>query len=78
MATNSLRYRYGKMVVEVKRISEISPYVSRYECLVRGYGHGSHVPRKIYTFKTETTAKAARIAIEMYRIDYPENGQEKH
>ena len=65
MAHNAQKYRYGNLVVEVCRLEEKDGGKSKYKCLVRGYGHKE--PRETYEVETETTAKASRIALEIYK-----------
>ena len=76
MATNfSQQYRYGGLVVEVQRLSEMTGGKCRFQCLVRGYGHGNPAPRKKYDVQAETNAQASRKALQLYNTEY---GQEKH
>ena len=74
MGNNGQNYRYGKLVVEVRRIIDI-PNCGRFQCLVRGFGHGNTAPRETYVMDTETPAIASRNALQMYINKY---GQEKH
>ena len=67
MAHNAQKYRYGNLVVEVCRLEEKDGGKSKYKCLVRGYGHNNKEPRGTYEVETETTAKASRIALEIYK-----------
>ena len=74
MAHNAQKYRYGGLVVEVVKIAAVSDYMGKFQCLVRGYGHGNPAPRKKYTVEAETNAKASRIALQMYNVDTNKNG----
>ena len=74
MAFNAQKYRYGGLVVEVVKIMAVSDYMGKFQCLVRGYGHGNTAPRKKYTVEAETNAKASRIALQMYNVDTNRNG----
>ena len=67
MAHNAQKYRYGNLVVEVCRLEEKAGGKSKYKCLVRGYGHNNKEPRGTYEVETETTAKASRIALDLYK-----------
>lgn len=69
MASSTQSYRYNGMVVDVRRIVELDGEKSRFQCLVRGYGHGNPAPRKKYTVEAETNAQASRIAFQMYKVD---------
>lgn len=70
MGRNTQKYRYGDLIVEVWRISDVSLYVGRFQCLVRGYGHGNTAPREIYIVDAETNAKASRNALQRYKDEY--------
>ena len=70
MAFAVQKYRYGGLVVEVAKIVAVSDYMGKFQCLVRGYGHGNPAPRKKYTVEAETNAKASRIAVQMYIDKY--------
>ena len=74
MAFAVKKYRYGGLVVEVAKIVAVSDYMGKFQCLVRGYGHGNTAPRKKYTVEAETNAKASRIALQMYNVDTNRNG----
>lgn len=69
------KYRYGGLVVEVQRLSELTGGKARFQCLVRGFGHGNPTPRKKYDVQAETNAQASRKAVQLYNNEY---GQEKH
>lgn len=75
MAFAVQKYRYGGLVVEVVKILAVSDYMGKFQCLVRGYGHGNQAPRKKYTVEAETNAKASRIALQMYNAEYGQNKQ---
>ena len=74
MAYNAQKYRYGGTVVEVYKIKTISEYKSKFQCLVRGYGHNNPAPRETFVMDTETPAIASRKAVQMYINKY---GKEK-
>ena len=74
MAFAVQKYRYGGLVVEVAKIVAVSDYMGKFQCLVRGYGHGNPAPRKKYTVEAETNAKASRLALQMYNVDTNRNG----
>ena len=74
MAYSVQKYRYGKLVVEVTKIVAISDYMGKFQCTVRGQGHDKTQPRKKYTVEAETNAKAARVALQMYNVDFNRNG----
>lgn len=61
------KYRYGQLVVEVSRVSDVSETIRKFQCTVRGYGHNNPTPRKTYFIDAETNAKASRIALEKYK-----------
>lgn len=69
MGHNTQKYRYGNFIVEVQRLNEISTDKSRFECLVRGYGHGNPAPRETYIIIASTNAQASRNAFELYKQD---------
>lgn len=69
------KYKYGAFVVEVFSIRE-NAETKTYTCLVRGFGHGNHAPRKEYTIDAETNAKASRIAIQRYKEEINRDGKE--
>lgn len=64
------KYRYGDMVVEVAKIVDVTENIRKFQCLVRGFGHGNQTPRKQYIIETETNAKASRLALQMYKQEY--------
>ena len=74
MANDTQKYRYGKLVVEVRRIMDVANG-GRFLCLVRGFGHGNPAPRKEYDVQAQTNAQASRKAVQLYNNEY---GQEKH
>ena len=69
------KYRYGGLVVEVAKMVDLDENMRKFQCLVRGYGHNNPAPRKKYTVCAETNAKASRIALQVYKMEYD---QEKH
>ena len=74
MSTPTQNYRFGKMVVEVRKIHELA-HKYEYICLVRSFGHKDIAPRQSYDVVATTNAQAARIAIGFYRRDYGEEKQ---
>ena len=48
----------------------VQKYSRKFQCLVRGFGHGNQTPRKQYIIETETNAKASRIALQAYQEEY--------
>lgn len=68
------KYRYGDLIVEVIRQKELPKGMALFQCLVRGFGQGNPAPRKKYTVEAETNAKASRIALQMYNVDFNRNG----
>lgn len=75
MGNNAQHYRYNGLVVEVRRIADAERGNGRFQCLVRGFGHGNTAPRMTCFINAETNAIAARKALQMYN---EQNGQEKH
>lgn len=69
MGNNGQNYRYGKLVVEVRRIID-GPNGEQFKCLVQGFGHSSTVPREIYVMDAETPAIASQNAAQMYINKY--------
>lgn len=67
-------YRYAGLVVEVRRIADIDANTGRFQCLVRGYGHGNKAPRMTCFVNAATNAIASRKALQMYNKEY---GEEK-
>ena len=63
------KYRYGNLIVEVKRIMDVDNG-GRFQCLVRGYGHENTAPRETYIMDTEAPAIASRNAVQMYLSKY--------
>ena len=74
MAGFTQRYRYGGFIVEVIRLSEMNGGKFRFQCLVRGFGHGNPAPRETFEIFATTNAQASRNALEKYKAKY---GQEK-
>lgn len=74
MGNNGQSYRYGHLVVDVRRIMDVA-HGGRFQCLVRGYGHGNTAPRETFVLDTETPAIASRNAVQMYINKY---GKEKY
>ena len=75
MGNPAQKYRYGGLVIEVRRIGEISQYVFRFECLVRGFGRNNPAPRQSYIVNASTNAAASRKALQNYIDNY---GTQKH
>lgn len=70
MGNNGQKYRYGNLIVEVRRIGTITPEKSRFSCIVRGYGHGNTAPRETFVVEAESTAQASRNALQKYTAKY--------
>lgn len=72
------KYRFAGIVVEVQRVGvsnhfENGQFVSedRYQCLVRGFGHGSRAPHEHFTIYALSSAQAARDAYDNYLMIHP-------
>ncbi len=74
MAFYSQKYKYGNLVVEVRRVADIRNG-GRFKCVVRGFGHNSPAPRGEYIVEAETNAKASRNALQMYKDEHKDDGE---
>ena len=74
MGNNGQSYRYGHLVVKVRRIKDVENG-GRFQCLVRGFGYDKTTPRETYVIDSETPAIASRNALQKYINTY---GKEKH
>ena len=59
------KYRYSQYVVEVEKTGTVGNR-GKFNCLVRGFGHGNTAPKKRYYIEAISAAQATRIAFEMY------------
>lgn len=76
------KYRFSNPVSVVEVSEYRGSYVSTkptekpFNCLCRGFGQNNHAPRKQYFVAATTPSQAARIAIDKYRKEFFEDGEE--
>lgn len=76
------KYRFSNpaSVVEVTEHNVsfviVKPGEKAFNCLCRGFGQNNHAPRKTYVIVASTPSQAARIAIDKYRKEFFEDGEE--
>ena len=59
------KYRYAGYVVEVEKTETIGER-GKFNCMVRGYGHGNTAPKKRYYIEAMSAAQASRMAFDIY------------